>query len=391
MLAKKELEIKSLKLKCEKLKEENNKFLHQKDIYIKMNNENTSSNFPLRKEIKEYWENFARIDILNNFIDFENDPIIIYHIISELFILSDKLIKEKNESNYKEILKIMGIKNNSIAIKDIEQQFKNFIKEHLNEIFKDLENNNFIYDYKIKIKNIFSEKILPKINNFRNKEEYIKMFHEMIDQNEFNELIKDINNLILFVQYNEPSLFFNIEPNIMNRKIKLIEIDNKKNYIIPNDTHDKNIKYIIIIEPPELKDGISFYNDLKTIIMPFNGNYSDNSFILIKEQNNNLYGYDNNYNINNICKLTKSFSQKNNNNLIKISNNEQKCEDNSTFGKKFINSIRILSTRESKEKKIKNRKIYDINGCSLNKRCWKTLNNEKFTFHENNKKRKKKL
>ena len=159
MLAKKELEIKSLKLKCEKLKEENNKFLHQKDIYIKMNNENTSSNFPLRKEIKEYWENFARIDILNNFIDFENDPIIIYHIISELFILSDKLIKEKNESNYKEILKIMGIKNNSIAIKDIEQQFKNFIKEHLNEIFKDLENNNFIYDYKIKIKNIFSEKI----------------------------------------------------------------------------------------------------------------------------------------------------------------------------------------------------------------------------------------
>jgi hypothetical protein len=160
LLAKKELEIKSLKLKCEKLKEENNKFLHQKDIYIKMNNENTSSNFPLRKEIKEYWENFARIDILNNFIDFENDPIIIYHIISELFILSDKLIKEKNESNYKEILKIMGIKNNSIAIKDIEQQFKNFIKEHLNEIFKDLENNNFIYDYKIKIKNIFSEKIL---------------------------------------------------------------------------------------------------------------------------------------------------------------------------------------------------------------------------------------
>ena len=49
----------------------------------------------------------------------------------------------------------------------------------------------------------------------------------------------------------------------MNRKIKLMEIDNKKNYIIPNDIHDKNVKYIISIEPPELKDGISFYNDLK--------------------------------------------------------------------------------------------------------------------------------
>ena len=56
--------------------------MHQKDINIKINNENISSNFPLRKEIKEYWENFARIDLLNNFIDFENDPIIIYHIIN---------------------------------------------------------------------------------------------------------------------------------------------------------------------------------------------------------------------------------------------------------------------------------------------------------------------
>ena len=37
----------------------------------------------------------------------------------------------------------MGVKNNLIAIKDIEQQFKNFIKEHLNEIF------NFIYIMKL--------------------------------------------------------------------------------------------------------------------------------------------------------------------------------------------------------------------------------------------------
>ena len=31
--------------------------------------------------------------------------------------------------------------------------------------------------------------------------------------------------------------------------------------------------------------------------MPFNGDYSDNSFIIIKEQSYNVYVYDNNYNI----------------------------------------------------------------------------------------------
>ena len=129
LLAKKEMEIKTLKLKCEKLQEENNKYLLQKNLFENMNKEDTSSNFPLKKEIKELWEKFARIDILNNFIDFENEPEIIYHIISELFLLSYKIIKEKSELKFKEILKIMGIKNSSVIIKDIELRFKHFFKE----------------------------------------------------------------------------------------------------------------------------------------------------------------------------------------------------------------------------------------------------------------------
>ena len=254
----KDSEIKILKLKCEKLQEENNKYIQQKKNYLNNNNENTSSNFPLKNEIKELWEKFAKIDLLNNFIDFENEPEIIFHIISDLFILSKKIIKEKSECKYKEILKIMGIKNSSIVIKDIELQFKNFIKEHLNEIFNDLQNENFIYEYKNQIKNIFNEKIISNINIKENKNEIKKIFSEILEENEFNEMIKNINDLILYSQYNEPSLFFNIEPNIINRKIKLIQIQNKKNYIIPNDTNKKELYYIIILNPPELKNGIFF-------------------------------------------------------------------------------------------------------------------------------------
>ena len=230
LLAKKEQEIRTLKLKCLKLEKEKNEYIHQKNNTQNISNcnQNTSSNFPIKIEIKKLWEKFAKIDILNNFIDFENEPDIIYHIISELFLLSHRIIKEKSDYKYKEISKIMGFKNNSMIIKDIEAQFKNFIKEHLDEIFKDLETNNCILEYKRRIKEIFKEKILYKKDKV-NKDKMYDLFCEILDQNEFNEMLKDINDLILIIQYNEPSLFLNIEPNIIKRKIKLVKIGNKNN------------------------------------------------------------------------------------------------------------------------------------------------------------------
>ena len=397
LLAKKELEIKNLKLKCEKLQEENNKYLLQKNLLkTNINNANTSTNFPLKNEIKELWEKFAKIDLLNNFIDFENEPYIIFHIISELFILSDKLIKEKSKSKYKEILKIMGIKDNSIAIRDIEFQFKNFMKEHLNEIFKDLENQSFIYEYKIQIKNIFKDNILTKINNI-NKEEFLKIFSEILEQNDFNEMIKDINNLILFAQYNEPTLFFNIESNIFNRKIKLIEVKNKKNYIIPNDTNNRNINYILILEPPEIKNGIFFFRNLKQIIMPFNGDYSDDSIIMIKEkEGNNLYNKENINNLNTNAHILINNLAKNNNNKnnfldININNNEEKKEGKIKINKKFISSLKMLSSSRSKERKNEKKK-FEINKNLLNRQCekyWKTLYSDNYNFYENLEKKRK--
>ena len=385
----KDSEIKILKLKCEKLQEENNKYIQQKKNYLNNNNENTSSNFPLKNEIKELWEKFAKIDLLNNFIDFENEPEIIFHIISDLFILSKKIIKEKSECKYKEILKIMGIKNSSIVIKDIELQFKNFIKEHLNEIFNDLQNENFIYEYKNQIKNIFNEKIISNINIKENKNEIKKIFSEILEENEFNEMIKNINDLILYSQYNEPSLFFNIEPNIINRKIKLIQIQNKKNYIIPNDTNKKELYYIIILNPPELKNGIFFFNNLKRIIMPFNGNYSSDSMIKIKEEEiNNIYNneihYNKTYNTKNV---SNNLIQKNNiffNNLIN-NNNDIINEDLAQKNKNNINSSSVMSSRDSKDIIKKNRIKLEINKYLQNKqyeKYWKTLNNEKINHFE---------
>lgn len=385
LLAEKEEEIKTLKLRCEKLQEENKKYQFQKNI----NKENTSSNFPLKKEIKELWEKFARIDILNNFIDFENEPEIIYHVISEMFLLSNKLIKEKSENKYKEIIRVMGIKNNSMNIKDIGTQFKNFIKEHLNEIFIDLEANNFIKEYKEKIKNIFKDNILKEKNNITNKDELIKIFSEILEQSDFNEIIKDINNLVLIAQYNEPTLLFNIEPNIKNRKIRLIKIKNKKNYIIPNDNTNKNIYYIIILNPPEIKNGIYYFNDLKQILMPITSDHSDNSKIIKEEEIIDISNNENNTSKNNINThiLSSSFSQKGiKNKKYKLTNNSEEKNNIIAIDKKTINSLRVYTLRESNEKKIKNMKKIDKGKYFINKnyeKYWRLMNDENLNFFDN--------
>ena len=183
LLQKRELEIKALKMKCQKLEQENHKYQLQ-NILLKENcknnnksqktndnnnnninnkinsiTNNTSSNFPIRNEIKKIWENFAKVDILNNFIEFESEPEIIYHLVCELILLSNKMIKEHCLIKYQEIIKIMGIKNNSVIIKDIETQFKTFMKEHLNEIFNYLQDKSFINNYKKQYKEIVLESI----------------------------------------------------------------------------------------------------------------------------------------------------------------------------------------------------------------------------------------
>ena len=276
LLLLRELEIKDLKMKCEKLEQENHKYQIQ-NILLKNNfnnnclnllSNNTSSNFPIRNEIKKLWEKFAKVDLLNNFIEFENEPEKIYHLICELILLSDKMIKEHCTLKYQEILKIMGVKNNSVIIKDIETQFKNFMKEHLNEIFNYLQDKSFINDYKKQFKIIVKNTVLC-IN-----ESNMAIIEDILEQYEFNDMLKNINDIILFTQFNEPTLYFQIESKYENRKVKYLKInnENKKEYIIINNQGNK-IGYtnnIVLLEPPCIKSGYIFYNELKPILIAIN-------------------------------------------------------------------------------------------------------------------------
>ena len=106
LLKEKDKKIENLQKQCEELKKQlekknesekkNNDDLkinstHKNNIY---NDYNTSTNFPVKHEIKKVWEEFALVSILDTFIDYESEPEKIFHLISEMILLIDKLIND---------------------------------------------------------------------------------------------------------------------------------------------------------------------------------------------------------------------------------------------------------------------------------------------------------
>ena len=380
LLQKRDLEIKDLKLKCQKLEQENHKYQLQNILLknnsnnIKNNNyiseNNTSSNFPIINEIKKLWENLAKVEILNNFIEFENEPEIIYHIICSLISLSDKMIKKHCLLKYQEILKIMGVKNNLVIIKDIEIQFKNFMKEHLSEIFNYLKDKSFINDYKNQLKNNVKNSIRC-IN-----ENNMIILEDILEQNEFNDILKNINDIILFTQFHEPALFFPIEEMYEKRKVKYIQINNnnKKDYILVNDTNfSGNKKSIVLLEPPCLKSGFVFYNELKPIIMIIEQNY-DNSKDIIMNNENEIIEEKIKYNsINTTSRINRNLNpdkiniysngEKNNHNKDDIKKNEFSDYNKATIDNdSYYENKNVITIKTSRpvNKKIKTAKKLSI-------------------------------
>ena len=55
---------------------------------------NTSTNFPLKSEIKKIWEELALVSLLDTFIDYEKQPEKIFHFVSEIILITDKILSE---------------------------------------------------------------------------------------------------------------------------------------------------------------------------------------------------------------------------------------------------------------------------------------------------------
>ena len=107
LLKEKDKKIQILQEQMEQLQ----KMLEQQKLNKNNNSNNTSTNFPLKSEIKKIWEEFALASLLDNFIDFEKNPDIIFNFVCEMVLISDKLISDLCQEMYQKMAQSLNIYN----------------------------------------------------------------------------------------------------------------------------------------------------------------------------------------------------------------------------------------------------------------------------------------
>lgn len=340
---------KQLQIKTDYINKEKEKFQNNTDDNNKNNrninyNLNTSTNFPIKSEIKKIWEEFALMSILDNFIDYENKPELIFFFVTEMIVILQDLINDICKDIYEKVSISLNNPNDKKFLYDIEKTSRPLIKEHLNKIFINTEQKPFI--------NKFIELYKNSINlKFQDID-----IEQIINSNDFFLMIKKIKDILLFTKFNDPPLLFNIEKNIKERNCEKIFINNeisKKNYLIINDNGLKHVNCVIILKCPVMTNGFPISNDLKTIIMMEESNPIDIN-LSNKKQSQNIKN--NNINMNQKNNIYK----KNEKNII----SEENKYMNSSVRNTEINRINININYNKKEIKdnIKeyNNKKFDI-------------------------------
>ena len=417
LLKEKDKKIEDLQKQCEELKKQleiknncKNKKEEQNNIYKNINKNNydnstfnTSTNFPGKNEIKKIWEELALVSILDTFIDFESEPEKIYNLICEMILIMDKLINDLCREIYEKVSLSLNIPTNDKKfINDIEKVSRPLIKEHLNKIFIDTENkpfiDKFIYLYQNKLEN-------NNILNFNKKDNEI--IEQIIQSEEFIQMIKKIKDILLYTKFNDQQLFFKIEPDIKKRNIERIIINNindKKNYLIINDNNLINYPAIVIINPPVMKNGFPLNNDFKPILMIINENNFSNNHLKtnIIEHNYQIYAnsftiFDNNMmnNNKNENKIYNIFKEKNIS-LPATRNNENKDKNKFKLKLEIKNSLPFLNkneleseiTKRSSKENYENINYFNINNNNntiLNKKAmYNYSNNDNINYSNTN-------
>ena len=356
---------------------------------------NTSANFPLKTEIKKIWEELALVSLLDNFIDYEKQPEIIFHLVSEIVLITDKLISELCLDMYQKVSQSLNIINDKKFINDIEKTSRPLIKEHLNKTFAGTNNQQFID----KVINLF-KKSVKKIFGDRGGEENgsgeEEKIGEVAEGADFKLMIKKIKDILLFTKFNDQQLFFRIEKDYNKRIVEKIKIKNnyeKKNYLIINDNNKEDIEGVIILKPPVLRSGFPLNNDFKTIIILSEKEGNNKSYKNLTNINKNNNQIDsNNGKINKIVglhikKILPNLKNINNNIEIKIDeynncNNgidkqDIKNKTNMIYNEKIINTVFSKEQRNSYQKLTKN--------MNLNIKYKEDKNNYKTDFNNSKK------
>ena len=358
-------------------------------------NYNTSTNFPLKNEIKKIWEELALVSLLDNFIDYEKQPEIIFHFVSELVLITDKLISDLCLDMYQKVSQSLNIINDKKIINDIEKTSRPLIKEHLNKTFAGTNNQQFIDKvinlFKTSMKKIYGEEGGEGIRGYE-----MDRIGEMAEGSDFKLMIRKIKDILLFTKFNDQQLFFRIEKDYNKRIVERIKIKNnfdKKNYLIINDNNREDIEAVIILKPPVLRSGFPLNNDFKTIIIIYEKEGNSKSYKNLSNTNNISHIDNNNNKINKIVELQIkkiSLNFKNINNNIEIKTDEYNNynnrinkldnKNNINNNNKIIQNEGIINTVFSKEQRNSYQKL--SKNINLNIKHKEDINKFKTDFNQ---------
>ena len=393
LLKEKDKKIEDLKKQCEELKKQleiKNDSKPKKDEQLWVlkninknnvdNNFNTSTNFPVKNEIKKTWEELALVSILDTFIDFEDEPEKIFHIISEMILIMDKLINDLCKEIYEKVCLSLNIPvNDKKFINDIEKISRPLIKEHLNKIFIDTESKSFIE----KFIDLFKSSL--KNNNILDS---VKKDNETIEQiiksEEFIQMTKKIKDILLYTKFNDQQLFFKIEPDIKKRNVEKIIVNNildKKQYLIINNNNLINSPAIVILNPPVMKNGFPLNNDFKMIIMLINENNYKYFKRNIAEKKYKIYTnsftiYDNNKNNKNSNEKTDILNISNENLSLPATIINENKDKTKNIKKELKSSFpKINISKIDKSENIDNKRFDKNNNILLNRNLIKNIQN----------------
>ena len=307
------IQIKSMESKVKEASEKNYKSLT-----------NTSSKFILPSEFKQMWDCIAQENLLDTFIDFFDDQVIAYEIVSEFFYLNIELFKENFVSKIRKIFESLKIPLlDQTSLSGIIKFFRPLIEEFYDNIFYDpVETEEYF-------KSISKKLMFNMTNNniIKESDSLYDNLRDILESNYFKEFVNIMKKIVLYCEMHEPPLQINIPP--IGQRKPIIKFFKSTEIICIDGSPSDDKEYLVLIEPPILKNSY-YYMSLKPIVVV----YKIGSFTQFDKINNNESNEESNKKI-----------------LINEQKEQKESNDKKVLTEVLLNNSEILKSKE-KQKEI---------------------------------------
>jgi hypothetical protein len=206
------------------------------------------------------WEDIAKENLPDCFIDLFDEPEICFNLIQEIFLICSEYIIEHINKKTIDILKYFEIPNDKHNLNQIEKYLKPIFQECYTYIFESSTDAE-----------IFLQKVLEKYKLYI-QEHFIEFdrideIYDVFKTKYFKDLIAIIKKILLFINFHDPKLNLKLDKH-SNRKMEIKNLKSSDCICVDGYIKD-NKNCIIYLSPPTLKNGYA-YQGLKPIVLVYN-------------------------------------------------------------------------------------------------------------------------